>query len=259
MGVNFSIFFPLFAGGCFMFPLILILGFITLIIISAVFGHAQKQKRIEDLGRWAASLGLNFEHRKNSNFDQRFAEFKCFQLGNNRYAHYLTHGVFEGRQVHAFDYHYETQSTRTVSSTDSKGRTSTRTETVTHYHDFSAVILEPNVRLKPLLIRPEGFGDRIASFFGKNDLDFESAEFSRRYHVSADDRRWAYDVLHARTLEFILGYPSHTIEFASGRVLVMRDQRRMDAAQFHEALRLIDGILDALPDYLKEQQSETYA
>lgn len=242
-----------------MLPVLIIVGFIALIILGAVFGSAQTKRRREALQHWATSLGLSFDERKNSRFDQRFSEFKCFQQGKNRYAHNVSFGNFEGRAVYAFDYHYETESTRTVTSTDAKGRTSTRTETVTHNHDFSAVILEPNLPLKPLLIRPEGFGDRVASFFGKNDLDFESAAFSRRYHVSADDRRWAYDVLHARTIDFLLTMPEHTIEFAPARVLVLRGRRRLDAEQFHTALHLIDGVLDALPDYLRQQQTEAYA
>lgn len=237
----------------------IIIGFIALIIFGAVFGGAKKRQRAASMQQWAASLGLSFEPQKQHGFDRRFAEFGCFRQGKNRYAHNVAAGDYEGRPVTAFDYHYETESTRTVTDTDARGSRTTRTETVTHNHDFSAVILEPAVPLKSMLIRPEGLGDRIANFFGKNDIDFESAEFSKRFHVSADDRRWAYDVLHARTLEHLLSYPKHTIEFTPRRVLVLRGRRRMDSEQFHTALKIVDGVLDRLPDYLRRQQMEVPA
>ncbi|MBB6430208.1 hypothetical protein [Algisphaera agarilytica] len=228
---------------------LIFVGFLVLIIVGAIFGNAQRQKRIAALEAWSASLGLSFEPRKNRRFEKRFAEFACFKQGNDRYAYNLAHGRYEGRRVYAFDYHYTTTST----STDSKGRTTTRT----HHHHFSAVILEPNIPLKPMLIRPEGFGDRIANFFGRNDIDFESAEFSKRFFVQAEDRRWAYDVLHARTMAFLLDQPPHVIEFEPGRVLILRNRRVMDASQFHTAIHIADQLLDGLPDYVRQQQLES--
>lgn len=230
-------------------PVLIVIGFIAIIIVFAIISHAQNKKRLAALEAWSSSLGLAFEPRKNTRFEKRFPEFACFQQGQNRYAYNLTHGTFEGRRVYAFDYHYTTRST----TTDAKGRTRTQT---TH-HNFSAVILDANLPLKPLLIRPEGFGDRIANFFGKNDIDFESAEFSKRFFVKAQDRRWAYDVLHARAMAFLLDQPPHVIEFAPQRVLVLRNQRMMDAGQFHTAVRIADQLLDGLPDYVRQQQLES--
>lgn len=231
--------------------ILIFVGFVGLMIIAVVVGYMQHRKRIEALQTWAASLGLSFDPARNRQIESRFAEFACFKEGNDRYAYNISHGHYEGRRVYAFDYHYSTTST----STDSDGNSSTDT---TH-HNFSAIILEPNLPLKPLLIRPEGFGDRIANFFGKNDIDFESAEFSKRFFVQADDRRWAYDVLHARAMAFLLDQPPHIIEFAPQRVLILRNRRVMDAAQFHAAIHIADQLLDGLPDYVRQQQLESFA
>ena len=228
----------------------IVLGVVALIIIGAALGHTQQKKRQQALREWAASLGLIFSEGKERGFDARFPEFACFRNGEKRYAQNITEGHFEGRWVCAFDYHYQTTSTRTV--TDSKGRT--RTKRQTNHHHFSAVILEPNVQLKELFIRPEGLFDKVASFFGKNDLDFGSAAFSRRYHVTAPDRRWAYDVLHARAIEYLLTVPTCTIQFAPKRVLILHGQSRLDAEAFHAALKTVDTLLDMLPDYIREQQ-----
>ena len=50
-------------------------------------------------------------------------------------------------------------------------------------------------------------------------IEFESIEFNRRFFVSSPNRRWAYDVIHPRTMEFLLGSPPIAIEFGQGTVL----------------------------------------
>ena len=141
-------------------PMRLILPVVVVVVgvmlVIAWLNHRARQKRREAMAAWAASRGLSFEPRRSSNFDHRFAEFACFQKGNDRYAENVVFGRFEGRSIYAFDYHYTTTST----STDAKGNTSTHT----HHHYFSAVIVEPELTLKPLLIRPEGMFDRVALF-----------------------------------------------------------------------------------------------
>lgn len=228
-------------------------GFVLFLIGSAVFGHRQNAKRKEALGQWAATLGLTFRHGQDVTYDGQF-EFAALRQGRNRYAFNRAEGVYDGRAVWAFDYHYETQSTRTV--TDSKGRT--RTERTTNHHYFSGVIVRSDVPLKKLIVRPEGFGDKIKAFFGSNDLDFESGEFSRRYHVSADDRRYAYDILHARAIEFLLTRPKCTIEFCeTGHVLILRGVGRLPPEGFQNSLETVDALLDLMPDYLKQAQRDT--
>ncbi|MBU0595585.1 ABC transporter permease, partial [Candidatus Bipolaricaulota bacterium] len=111
-----------------------------------------------------------------------------------------------------------------------------------------------DVRLQPLHIRPEGIFDKVTEFFGVDDIDFESAEFSRAFHVKAAEKRWAYDVLHVRTMEFLLGMPRLSIQFDEHDVLVWRN-RRFKPEQFEEAIAVAEGILDRLPPYLIEQQA----
>jgi hypothetical protein len=226
-------------------------GFVLLAIVLAIFGHRRTKKRREAMRTWATSLGLSFDAEKDRGFEDRF-DFRALQRGRNRYAFNRINGVYDGRHVWAFDYHYETRSTRT--STDAKGHTRRRRETTHHY--FSGVIVRANVPLQKLIIRPEGFGDRIKSFFGYDDLDFESSEYSRRFHVSADDRRYAYDVLHGRAIAYLLEQPKATIEFHDrGHVLILRGARRLTPDDLQTSLDTIDTLLDLMPEYLRREAS----
>ena len=136
----------------------------------------------------------------------------------------------------AFDYHYVTGSGKNRS---------------THY--FSAIILRSDVQLKPLSIRPEGIFDRVTEFFGLDDIDFESAEFSRRFYVKSPDKRWAYDVIHPRTMTFLLSMLHFSIELDRTHVIVWKN-RRFDTEAFETAIAIAAGLLDNLPTYLTDKQ-----
>jgi len=224
-------------------PIFVFVLFGAIVLAAIIYGWYAREKRRKALIAWAHGHGLRFSPHKNHALDSRFPEFGCLQKGDSRYAHNILEGEWEGRPFLGFDYHYATH------STDSKGNRST-----THHH-FSAVVLTSDVPLKPLFIRPEGFFDKVTEFFGFDDIDFESAEFSRRFYVKAPDKRWAYDVIHQRTMEFLLGAPRFTITFDRGHVIAYRSSR-FKVREFEAAADVVRGILDRLPDYLVRQQRE---
>ncbi len=209
------------------------------ILVAAFIGIAvwRGAVRRKTLLAWASSRGLVLLPGRDARFDDRHPSFRALRRGHSRYAHHRMEGNFNGRRVVAFDYHYVTGS--------GKNR---------HVHQFSAVLLESRIPLKPLLIRSENILDRIGEVFGLDDLDFESSEFSRAYHVRSPDRRWAYDVLHARTIDFLLQRPKHNLQFDETYALIWRG-RRLRPEEFDQALEIASGVLDRLPNYVVSQQT----
>jgi hypothetical protein len=198
------------------------------------------QRRRQELAQWAAARGLSFDPGRDYTLDERFS-FGCLRQGHRRYAYNRMAGTWQGYELLGFDYHYETY------SHDSKGRRQT------HHHHFSAVILKSPVPLKQLFIRPEGFLDRLAEFIGFDDIDFESIEFSREFYVKAPDKRWAYDVLHPRTMEFLLHSPRFSIPF-DGEWAIAYRASRFKPEEFGAAAEVLRGIIERLPRYLVEEQ-----
>jgi hypothetical protein len=219
---------------------LIVLG-VTLVIVGAIVAHLAAKKRRAELAAWAARHGLVFSEGRDSGMDNRYSQFDCLDQGSNRYAFNIMCGRWKGRGFLAFDYHYATH------STNSKG------EQKTHHHYFSAAIIEPDLILKPLFIRPEGFFDRVKAAFGYDDIDFESAEFSKRFFVKSPDRKWAYDVIHARTMEYLLSAPRHSLEFDDRSIIVWNNDR-WNSREFAAAADVVHGVLDRLPDYVLEQQ-----
>lgn len=216
---------------------------IILIIVLAIFAivwtNKQKEARRLELRTLAEAWGGDFDGRNDSGMENRFAQLECLRNGDRRYAYNVIEAPRGNRSICAFDYHY------TTTSTDSKGRTQT------HHHHFSCLVLETDWQLKELTIRKEGFFDKVADWFGGGDIDFESAQFSRAFHVKAKDRRWAFDVIHQRTMEMLMQAPRFSIELDGHYASAWRASR-FSPEDFEYALLLLEGILDGIPDDVRE-------
>jgi hypothetical protein len=213
---------------------LILVGFVIAIAIAWYLASLRRKR----LRAWAASSGLTFDPRPDRDFDDRYPEFGCLRIGHSRYAYNVAEGKRQGRAVVAFDYRYVTGA--------GKSR---------HVHHLSGILLGSDVPLKPLRIRPEHFFDKIGEFFGLDDIDFESSEFSRSFHVKSPDKRWAFDVLHQRTMEFLLGAPRFSIQFSDDCVLVWRG-RIFSPETFDEAIGVGEGILDRIPGYVTREEGE---
>jgi len=218
-------------------PIIIFVVFGGLIVTGAIFGWLSTKRRREEMVALANRLGWTYQAGNDRMLPTRYAGFKFLERGSDRYAYNVLAGNFHDRAACAFDYHYETH------STDSKGKRTT------HHHHCSVVVLETGLPLKPLSIRPEGFFDRVGEFFGFDDIDFESTEFSRAFHVWSPDRAWAFDVIHQETMEYLLGAPRFSIELLGPRVFVYQASC-FSVPEFQSALALAAGVIDRLPRYL---------
>lgn len=215
-------------------------GSVLLIAVLVIAGLAAafyfSAKRRKELTSWASSTGLAFSRSADRSFDNRYPEFHCLRRGHSRAAFNVMSGTWHSRSVEAFDYRYVTG--------HGKNRTT---------HHFSAVILRSNVPLRPLQIRSENVLDKLTEFFGVDDIDFESDQFSREFHVKSPDKKWAFAVIHQQTMEFLLASPRFSIEFDEQHVIAWRN-RRFKVADFQAALRVVEGLLDRLPEYLLREQ-----
>jgi hypothetical protein len=200
--------------------------------------HSISIQRRKKMAAYAKSLNWQFSPEKNKNLQNRYPGFQCLRRGHTRFAYNLMQGVRDKRNVIAFDYHYVTGHGKSRST-----------------HNFSALVVQSPLPLKPLLIRPEHIFDKVTDFFGYNDIDFESAEFSRKFYVKAQNRRWAYDVIHQRMIEYLLGAPKFHIQLETRDIMAWRNNR-FSEQDFDDAFKLIQEILNRLPDYVKKQQLE---
>ena len=218
-------------GGIFIFILA------AIIIAAVIFGAKAARKRREELAALAVQLGLNYQAENNHSLADRFGFLNALAQGSNRYAFNILSGTYQSHDVLVFDFHYETH------STDSKGRPQT------HHHYFSFFILTLPQNFPELRITREGLLSKIAQAFGFDDIDLESAEFSRAFCVRSQDKKFAYDVCHAQMIEYLLANRDLSIEIED-RALALAFGTRLSAAQIESNLERLIEIRSRLPDYL---------
>ncbi len=207
-----------------------------IIAVLVVMGIISAVRRRREFVAWAAARGLTLYPDDDREMDERYP-FDCLQQGHDRLAYDICTGVIDGYEILLFHYDYETGSGDDEST-----------------WTLSAVILQSPFPLRPLLIRPEGMLDRVSAFFGADDIDFESAEFSRRFFVKSPDRKWAYDIIHQRMMEFLLESPQLTVEFSEDTMIVW-DNGVFSIREFENAINLATGIMDRIPEYVINQQT----
>ena len=218
--------------------LIIIIVLIGLLVIGgAIWSAIAARKRREAMFVLASRLGLDFNPGEDYALAERFSFLDKLAQGSNRYACNVLSGSYRQNQVLVFDYHYETH------STDSKGNRQT------HHHYFSFFILPLPISFPELKITREGLLSKIAQALGYEDIDFESAEFSRTFCVRSKDRKFAYDVCNAQMMEYLLANRDLSIEI-EGPALALAFDTRLSAAEIEaDLLRLLEIRL-RLPDYL---------
>ncbi|MBI4245058.1 MAG: hypothetical protein HY606_13290 [Planctomycetes bacterium] len=210
---------------------------LILVVAMIIYNIISADKRRKLLAEYAGQLNLRFTSAKDYYIDKHFRNFNCLQQGRDRYAYNIMQGQWNNHEFIGFDYHYKTGSGKH-----------------THTHYLSCVILSSAVRLKPLFIRPENFFDKVTEFIGFDDIDFESAEFSREFYVKSTDKKWAYDVIHQRAMEYLLSQPRFSIQFDNDHVIAYNNSM-FEPIEFESSANTVKGLLDLLPNYLLQQQT----
>jgi hypothetical protein len=209
----------------------------ALIIAGIVFGNMLAKRRREALAALATRLGLSFDEEDDYALAERLEFLRAIDQGSNRYAYNRLSGVCQGYEVAAFDYHYETY------SHSSKGGRQT------HHHHLSILTLQLPRSFPELLVSPEGIFSKIAQAFGYDDIDFESAEFSRAFCVRSRDKKFAYDVCHPQMMEYLLAHRDLVIEIEED-VLALTFNSCLDATEIESRLQQMVDLRRLLPDYL---------
>ncbi|MCX5673692.1 MAG: hypothetical protein NTX87_01675 [Planctomycetota bacterium] len=228
--------FPLVAGGagacqCLFFALVAA-GIVALII----YGIMKARERREAMARMAAQWGLQYYPDDPFDIPSRYAQFDLFDEGHSRSASNVMAGRIDGRDAILCDYQYTTGSGKNQST-----------------HSFQAAILTLPILAARLHVRQESVFDKIASWVGHDDINFESAEFSRRYHVKCDNRKFAYDIFHARLIEYLLACGDMPALEMNGPTLLLYDsQSKLE--NFQRLLTIGQEIIRSIPEYVLHER-----
>ena len=210
---------------------------ICLLVAGGIFSYMTAKKRRSEMEEIARQTGLQFHSTKNYSLDEQYHFIDKLCQGDNRYGFNMILGDYRGHPVKVFDYHYET------TSTDSDG------DRKTHHHYFSFFVLHFNANFPELLICREGWFAKFTQFMGFEDIDFESAEFSRKFLVKSPNKKFAYDICHGQLIEYLLANTDLNIEIERHCLTFFFD-RRLTAEQIRPNLDLLVTVRETFPNYL---------
>jgi hypothetical protein len=216
---------------------LIVLGVVALIVLLAVWSAKMERERVAALTKWCADNGWHFSPTKHG---APALDYGLFRNGHSRssrdWARKRVPGAIPGLDeiaVELFEYHY--------AITTSNGKTTT-----THHYFFVCARVEPGVDLGRVLIRPENWGDKIAGAIGFDDIDFEDVQFSKRYYVSANDRKQAYDLIDGPMMRYLCSVPAPQIE-TRGRELFVHSKGRANAESYAGLVSFVSAFLTQLP------------
>jgi hypothetical protein len=221
---------------------ILVFAAVAAVVVAlAVLAWQAERQRTRELQALADELGLDFDPRDDSAHDDDYAQFAIFRRGHSRVAQRTLEGAIElfgrGCRVRMGDFRYRI--------THQNGKSQS-----TSTHHFSYLIAHPPWPSPSLLVRREGVLDKLKGAFGFDDIDFESAEFSRRFWVQSSDKRFAYDVLHPRMMEFLLAERPPTLDLEGGALCISDGQRRWQPAEFRRQVDFLRRFCELWPRHL---------
>lgn len=220
---------------------VLVIAVLALAIAGAVYAYRLEKKRREALVALADRLGLSFNPSYDSSHDEEYAHFEIFRRGHSRVAMNTLSGdviLAERRFVIKMgDFRY-------------KITTSSGKSTTTHTYRFSYMILHLPWRVPDLLIRREGIFDKLAGAIGFDDIDFESAEFSKRFYVKSRDKRFAYDVIHPQMMEFLLAREMPAVDIERSRLCLSDGRTRWQPEQFERMIHWAGEFFTRWPEHV---------
>lgn len=221
-------------------PIIVILIILGVIVVAYLV-HRAEQARRKAFRAVAQKLGLSFR-MNDYGMDERYRFLGELRKGDDRCATVVLEGNYKQHQVEAFEYVYETY------SRDSKGNRQT------HYHWSNHYIITETHPQAPLpypelRVYPETFLSKIGQALGYDDIDFESIEFSKEFTVRSKDKRFAYDILHPRMIEWLLKRKNTVLEI-EGACIAISYEGKMHKNSVVQRIDQIIAIREQFPEYL---------
>lgn len=217
--------------------------FIVFIVIAVLIGviawvvhHMREKKRSEQMQALARQNGWAYTDRDREKRPKRLRGFTPFGQGHSKYAFNIMTGKKDGVDFELFDYHYATTSR-------------SRKNNSTQHHYVKVCTLVMPIEAPGLTIKREHVGHKLLKSVGAGDISFESDAFTRRYWVRCKDRRFAYDVIDARTMQFLLDNPGWHWEW-NGDTLVVHQKGRLKPESAEKLLRTAIAFQKLLPRHL---------
>lgn len=186
---------------------------LIVMVAGGIITYQQQRKLERQRELRSLALGQRLDFSLEDPFDTTGEPFSLFQKGDGRGVENVMWGFWQGLEVRVFDYWYYEE------SSDSKGH---RTRSSRR---FNCLITLVDAVCPSLQISEENLLTRFAGALTFRDIEFESEEFNRRFHVRGADERFATAFCDARMMNWLLRHgEGYGFEVARDRLLCWTDR-----------------------------------
>lgn len=214
-------------------PILFFGGVVAIVVAGFVLARYFKKKRQQAIAAIAMQHGLSYTSHDPYSLTITY-DFDLFSMGDGRGAENVVTGQWKDRRIIEADYWYYTE------SSDGKGRRSRS------YSYFQVVIAPIGAYLPKVQVKGENVFTRIADHIGMEDINFESEEFNRTFNVKSRDRQFAFKLLDARMMQWLLFVgKAYSFETSGSDLLVYC--RRSKPHEIPQLLDLADQTIDRIP------------
>jgi hypothetical protein len=170
---------------------VVLIGVAVAVIAWTWYSYVRKQRRRLGLASFAKKFSFDYGARDPFNLLWDY-NLPLFEMGDGRGTENVIWGEWKGLPFRETDYWYYKKAT---SRSDDKTKS---------YKHFNAVVVDVPAYLPRISIEREGIASRLADQVGFRDIQFESGEFNRAFRITSDDRAFAFKLIDARMMHWML-------------------------------------------------------
>jgi hypothetical protein len=198
---------------------------------------AERDRRRRALARFAWEHGFEFRPKY---AEALSGDFRLFGRGDGRAARNAMGGIWQGVPVKTLDYDYF------------ESRAAMGFYRVKRWRRFSIGILELGASVPSVITELNGAAGLSSDYMGFHDIQLESDDFNQRYHVTCDDREFAYTFFDEEMLRWLLGQQDLLETEVLGRKALVA-MTRLEPEQMGTLLDATVGFYTHLPSVARQR------
>jgi len=190
---------------------------------------------------FAVRHGWKYEEQS-SYWSRRLGAFP-FGQGSHRRDIYVLTGMFGGLECSTFVHEFHMR-------IDDKRRTR---------HQFQITTVKLPFPMRRLDIVAESSRHKVSKWLGGEDIEFESAEFNKKWRVMAPDKKFAHDFVDPRMMERLNQIDAIGLNIRiENDILYTWQSRRQPLSRLATRLGVIVGMVKRIPAHLYREYEETH-
>lgn len=205
---------------------------IIVFALVAYFAWQRNKVRIKALRKYSDGIGFNYYDHDALGLHSRIHFINRIKTHDSPKIEHILAGKRVGRDVMAFDY----------SHMEGSGKNR-------HRVYFCAACMVLTKHFQELVVRRENVLDKIGKAVGIDDINFENYEFSKKYNVQCGDKKFAYDIMHPRSMELLLKNPPDGFEIERNIMFIWR-RGTLKPGIAHIMLGTLERFQRLFPAYL---------